>query len=318
MAPTRMIHAALPVVDPLIEVATPPAPAGRERRGRESSLRNHRIAKAAPHRIRGLTRESLPVVAAALFTLPAILGLPWTGRVAGPLALRSPVLRSLRPFALGSAVLLRWSRCRLLGCCCCCVLLLLLWRLGRAWLRLFLAWSGRFALWRPSGSTLCLLPLALVVLPDLGVARLVLVLLAMQYGLLLDGRILVPGILPLVCRQRGALRNGAMVPLVPAASTLASTHCPSARPSAAADPPATRGSTEEVPGSSAPAHAAGRPERLAGRQVPMARCTRSSHTSCRTGRPSTCRRRRSSSNSSVARSRPGSRAPQPVAGTRAG
>ena len=69
------------------------------------------------------------------------------------------------------------------------LLLFLPWRLGRAWLCLFLAWSGRFALWRPPGCALCLLPLAFVVLPDFGVARLVLVLLAMQYGLLLDGRI---------------------------------------------------------------------------------------------------------------------------------
>ena len=69
------------------------------------------------------------------------------------------------------------------------LLLFLPWRLARAWLRLFLAWSGRFALWRSSGCALCLLPLALVVLPDFNVTRLVLVLLAMQYGLLLDGRI---------------------------------------------------------------------------------------------------------------------------------
>jgi len=70
------------------------------------------------------------------------------------------------------------------------VLLLLLLLLGRARLRLFLAWSGRFALLRPAGCALSLLPLALVVLPDFGVTRLVFVLLAMERGLLLNRRIL--------------------------------------------------------------------------------------------------------------------------------
>ena len=101
------------------------------------------------------------------------------------------------------------------------LLLFLPWRLGRARLCLFLARRGRFALLRPPACALGLLPLALVVLPDFNVTRLVLVLLAMQYGLLLDGRIFATGILPLVGRQRSALRNGAMVPLVPAASVLA-------------------------------------------------------------------------------------------------
>jgi hypothetical protein len=63
------------------------------------------------------------------------------------------------------------------------VLLLLL--LGHAWLRLFLARSRRLSLLRPPGWALCLPPLALVLLPDFGVTRLVLVLLGVQRGLLL-------------------------------------------------------------------------------------------------------------------------------------
>jgi hypothetical protein len=62
--------------------------------------------------------------------------------------------------------------------------LLLLWLRRRARLRLFLARRGRLALLRPPACALGLLPLALVVLPDFGVARLVLVLLGVQHGLL--------------------------------------------------------------------------------------------------------------------------------------
>jgi hypothetical protein len=62
---------------------------------------------------------------------------------------------------------------------------LLLWRLGRAWLRLFLAWTRRVALLRPCGRSLHLLSLALVVRPDFRVARLVFVLLALERDLLL-------------------------------------------------------------------------------------------------------------------------------------
>ena len=54
--------------------------------------------------------------------------------MAGPLALRSSVLRPLRPLALGSAVLLRWPGCRLLLLALLLLMLFLPWRLARAWL----------------------------------------------------------------------------------------------------------------------------------------------------------------------------------------
>src|SRR5450830_1356277 len=94
--------------------------------------------------------------------------------------------------------------------------------------------------------------------------------------------------------------------------------CPSARPSAAVHPTATRESTQEDPGSSAPGFAGRTAAQPLGPQAPTARCTRNSRTSCRPGRPSTCHRRRNSSNSVVARSKPGSPAPARVPDTAAG
>jgi len=119
-------------------------------------------------------RFSLLVVAAARFTFPAFPGLPLTGGVVGP------------PLALGAAVLLRWPRCLLLLLLLRLLLrlrlLLLLLMLGRTCLGLLLTRSGLSLLRRP-GCALCLvLP---VVRLDLDVTRLVLVLLALQYRLLL-------------------------------------------------------------------------------------------------------------------------------------
>lgn len=115
-------------------------------------------------------RFSLLVVAAARFTLPAFPGLPLTGGVVGPLV--------LRPLALGAAVLLRWPRCLLL----LLLRLLLLLMLGRTCLGLLLTRSGLSLLRRPGCALCVVLP---VVLLDFDVTRLVLVLLALQYRLLL-------------------------------------------------------------------------------------------------------------------------------------
>ena len=94
--------------------------------------------------------------------------------------------------------------------------------------------------------------------------------------------------------------------------------CPSARPSAAAHPRASRESTREDAGSSAPGRAARTTAHSMGPPAPRARCTRNSRTSCLLGRPSTCRRKKRSSNPVAARSRRGNQAPGPVPGTWAG
>jgi len=63
-------------------------------------------------------------------------------------------------------------------------------------------------------------PLRLIVLLNYWVMRLVFVLLALQYGLLLRRRISITGVLPLVGRQRCAGGYRATIPMVPIASTL--------------------------------------------------------------------------------------------------
>ena len=292
----RMIHAALPVIDPLIEGATlaPACGRGAEWPREFTAESSHCEGRPASDKRRypGITSCSRRRPVHPSRRPSAALDRK-SGRTPGS---RPSVLRPFRPLALGSAVLLRWSRCLLL------VLLLLL--LLRPRLGLFLAWRGRLRTSRVRP-----VPAAAGSRSAAGLRR-------HAAGTCTSG----PGARPAALRAADTCSRSTAAgtsaagragersddPIGPSRCGAGSTRCPSVRPSAAADRPATRESTGEVPGSSAPGRAAGRPEPLRDRCVPTARCTRSSHTSCRTGRPSTCRRRRSSSNSSAARSRPGS------------
>src|SRR6185369_3811687 len=104
----------------------------------------------------------------------------------------------------------------------------------------------------------------------------------------------------------------------PTLSDAAPSHGPSALPSGAAHPAATRESTREDSGSSARGYAGRTAAQSPAPQATRGRCISNSRTSNRPGKPSTCRRKRNSWQPPAAHSRPGSPAPVRAPGTTAG
>jgi hypothetical protein len=111
MAPTRTIHSGFLLINARQSLARHTS----ERHGSAPGFNPESPGFGVPHRI---SRGSSLLLAAALFTLAAVLGLPLAGRVTSTFVLRPPVLLApvgltLRRIALRAVILFWRSGCRL-------------------------------------------------------------------------------------------------------------------------------------------------------------------------------------------------------------